>query len=73
MRPIDTTPTIGQKSSSKKKKMLRDAISRWRTLKAQTAAVSARQFNEHLLHLRLPHLHAAHRDTLGVELPEQIR
>src|SRR5207302_1300422 len=55
MRPMESTPTIGQKRSSKKKNTLREAMSALRTTTAQTASSSARQLNEHLLQLRLPH------------------
>src|SRR6266446_9088534 len=51
MRPMESTPTIGQKRSSKKKNTLREAMSALRTTTAQTASSSARQLNEHLLEL----------------------
>src|SRR5213593_3387330 len=70
--PIDSTPTIGQNSSSKKKKTLRDAISALRTTTAHTASASARQLNEDLLELRLPHAHVAHRHAFGEELAQQV-
>src|SRR2546426_39472 len=72
MRPMDTTPTIGQKSSSKKKKTFRVAISRLRTAKAQIATASARQLNEDLLQLGLLHLHALDLTPLGVQLAQQL-
>src|SRR5438445_11142343 len=71
MSPMETTPTIGQKSSSKKKNTLRDAISAWRTTTAHTARRSARQLNEHLLQLGLAHAHVAHGDALGEQPPQQ--
>src|SRR5260370_12253917 len=72
MRPIERTPTIGQKRSSKKKNTLREAMSAFRTTTAQTATASARQLNEDLLELGpvdldLPHHHAA-----GVELAPDL-
>src|SRR5262245_36676135 len=42
IRPIDSTPTTGKKSSSKKKNTLRVAMSRLRVAKAHTAISSAR-------------------------------
>src|SRR6185369_6026206 len=72
MRPIEITPTMGQKSSSKKKNTLREAISALRTTTAHTASRSARQLNEHLLELRLAHAHVAHGHALGEQLPKQI-
>src|SRR5689334_11268882 len=73
MSPIDTTPTIGQKRSSKKKNTLRDAISPLRTTTAHTASASARQLNEHLLELRLAHPHVTHGDAFGEQLTQEIR
>src|SRR6266566_3062717 len=67
MSPMETTPTIGQNSSSKKKNTLRVAISRLRMANAQTATASARQLNENLLQLGLPHL-----EEVFVELTQQI-
>src|SRR2546427_819588 len=72
MSPMETTPTIGQKSSSKKKNTLRDAISALRTTTAHTARRSARQLNEHLLQLGLAHAHVAHGHALGEQLPQQV-
>src|SRR5258708_23365215 len=72
MSPMEITPTIGQNSSSKKKNTLRDAISALRTTTAHTASRSARQLNEHLLQLRLPHAHVADRHALREPLPQQI-
>src|ERR1700752_4640614 len=69
--PIDSTPTNGQKTSSKKKKRLRDAITKVLTAKAQTATSSARQrssagqLNEDLLQLRLADADVTHDDPLG--------
>src|SRR5207249_2545233 len=73
MSPMETTPTIGQNSSSKKKNTLRVAIRRLRMANAQTATASARQLNENLLQLGLPHLDALHGSALGQELTQQIR
>src|SRR5215813_6361808 len=80
-RPIDSTPTTGQNSSSKKKKMLREAISRLRSANAHTATSSARQrsarqpsarqLNEDLLQLRLAHPNVANDHALGVERLQQ--
>src|SRR5688572_6650835 len=72
MSPMDSTPTMGQKSSSKKKKTLRDAISVLRITTAHTASASPRQLNEHLLQLRLAHLHVAHHHALVVQLPQEV-
>src|SRR3990170_4556332 len=73
IRPIERTPTTGQKSSSKKKKTLRAPMSAFRSATAQTASSSPRKFNEHLLELRLPHLHIADHDPIRVERAEQLR
>src|SRR3989442_3876025 len=73
IRPIERTPTIGQKSSSKKKKTLRAPMSAFRSVTAQTARSSFRKFNEDLLQLRLAHLHVADEDAVGVERAEQLR
>src|SRR5688500_4553396 len=72
MSPMESTPTMGQKSSSKKKNTLREAMSVLRITTAHTAIASARQLNEDLLELRLAHLHVAHDRALVVELPQQI-
>src|SRR5205809_6956890 len=72
MRPMESTPTIGQKRSSKKKNTLREAMSALRTTTAQTASSSARQLNEHVLQLRLPHAHVPHRDALSGERTEKV-
>src|SRR6059036_336225 len=73
MRPMDSTPTIGQKRSSKKKNTLREAMSALRTTTAQTASSSARQLNEHLLELRLPHPDVPHHDALRMERAQEVR
>src|SRR5262245_5875548 len=72
MSPMDSTPTVGQKSSSKKKKTLRVPIMKLRTTKAQTATASARQLNEDLLQLRLVHLQIADLHALSVQGPQQL-
>src|SRR5882724_119754 len=73
IRPIDSTPTIGQKSSSKKKKTLRAPMRAFRSVTAQTASSSFRQLNEDLLELRLADLHVLDDDALGVQGAEQLR
>src|SRR5881296_2189136 len=73
MRPMDSTPTIGQKRSSKKKNTLREAMSALRTTTAQTASSSARQLNEHLLELRLPHPDVPHHDALRMKRAQEVR
>src|SRR5437667_5053239 len=73
IRPMDRTPTIGQKSSSKKKNTLRAPMSAFRSVTAQTARSSFRQLNEDLLELRLAHLHVADDDAVGVQRAEQLR
>src|SRR2546425_1088745 len=70
---MDRTPTIGQKSSSKKKNTLRAPMSAFRSVTAQTARSSFRQLNEDLLELRLAHLHVADDDAVGVQRAEQLR
>src|SRR5436309_15930272 len=72
MSPMETTPTIGQNSSSKKKNTLRVAISRLRMANAQAATASARQLDEDLLPLGLPDVDAHHGSALGRELTQQI-
>src|SRR5262249_16918340 len=72
IRPIETTPTMGQKSTSKKKNTLREAMIALRTTTAQIASRSARQLNEHLLELRLAHAHVPHRDAFGEQLTQQV-
>src|SRR5919109_2861295 len=71
MKPMETTPTIGQKSSSKKKKTLREAMMALRTTTAHTASHSARQLNEDLLELGLADLHVAHDHAVAHELAQQ--
>jgi hypothetical protein len=56
---MESTPTTGQKTSSKAKKTFREAISMFRRANAHTATSSFRQLNEHLLQFRLPHLDGA--------------
>src|SRR5688500_11509013 len=73
MKPIEITPTTGQKSSSKKKNTLRDAMRALRTTTAHTASPSARQLNEDLLQVGLADLHVAHDHTVGRELSQQDR
>src|SRR5881296_4638368 len=72
MRPMERTPTIGQKSSSKKKNTLRAPMRAFRSVTAQTARSSFRQLNEDLLELRLAHLDVADDDAVGVERAEQL-
>src|SRR4029453_4939042 len=72
IRPIESTPTIGQKSSSKKKNTLRAPIRAFRRVTAQTASSSFRQLNEDLLQLRLVDLHVLDDDALGVQGAEQL-
>src|SRR3989454_3836348 len=73
IRPIDSTPTIGQKSSSKKKNTLRAPMRAFRSVTAQTASSSFRQLNEDLLQLRLAHLHVADDNAVGVERAQELR
>src|SRR4030095_4035533 len=73
IRPIESTPTIGQKSSSKKKNTLRAPISAFRSVTAQTASSSFRQLNEDLLELRLADLHVLDDDALGVKRAQDLR
>src|SRR5262245_57027431 len=73
MRPIESTPTIGQKISSKKKNTLRAPMSAFRSVTAQTASSSFRQLNEDLLELRLADLHVLDDDPLGMQRAEQLR
>src|SRR2546427_13067119 len=70
---MERTPTIGQKSSSKKKNTLRAPMRAFRSVTAQTARSSFRQLNEDLLQLRLAHLHVADDDAVGVERAQQLR
>src|SRR5262245_61612897 len=80
--PIDSTPTTGKNSSSKKKNTLRVAMSRLRTAKAQVATSSARtrpppmasacELNEDLLQLGLAHPHVPHHHTFGEQRAQQL-
>src|SRR5258705_13299104 len=70
---MESTPTIGQNSSSKKKNTLRAPMRAFRSVTAQTASSSFRQLNEDLLELRLAHLHVLDDDPLGVQRAEQLR
>src|SRR5262245_65550060 len=73
INPMERTPTIGQNSSSKKKNTLRAPMSALRSVTAQTARSSPRQLNEHLLQLRLAHLHVADDHTVGVQRAQDLR
>src|SRR5207245_11270352 len=73
IRPIDSTPTMGQKSSSKKKNTLRAPMRAFRSVTAQTASSSLRQLNEDLLELRLANLQVTDDDALGVKRAEELR
>src|SRR5881296_3827278 len=73
IRPMERTPTIGQKRSSKKKNTLRAPMRAFRSVTAQTARSSFRQLNEDLLQLRLVHLHVTDDDAVGVERAQQLR
>src|SRR5688572_1782146 len=73
MRPMDSTPTIGQKSSSKKKNTLRTPMMALRTTTAHDERSSARQFNEHVLQLGLAHLDVAELHALGAQRPDELR
>src|SRR5689334_20630786 len=73
MKPMEMTPTIGQNSSSKKKKTFREAMSALRTSTAHTASASARQLNEDLLQRRLAHLDVPDDDAVAVELAQERR
>src|SRR5688572_9481190 len=68
MKPIETTPTMGQNRSSKKKNTLREAMMKLRTTTAHTASHSARQLNEDLLELGLADLDVAHHHPIADEL-----
>src|SRR5437667_9349421 len=70
IRPMDSTPTMGQKSSSKKKNTLRTPMRAFRSITAQTASSSLRQLNEDLLELRLANLQVTDDDALGVKRAE---
>src|SRR4029453_9561262 len=73
INPMERTPTIGQNSSSKKKNTLRAPMSALRSVTAQTARSSSRQLNEHLLELRLAHLHVTDDDAVGVQRAQDFR
>src|SRR4029453_17989730 len=73
IRPMERTPTIGQKSSSKKKKTLRAPMSALRSVTAQTARSSPRQLNEDLLELGLMHLDVTDHDAVGVQEAQDLR
>src|SRR5262252_1987966 len=73
IRPIESTPTIGQKSSSKKKNTLRAPMSALRRVTAQTARSSPRQLNEDLLELGLAHLDVSDDDPVGVQKTQDLR
>src|SRR5262245_36437203 len=70
--PIESTPTTGQNTSSKKKKTLRMPMTALRAITAQTFTSSARQLNEDLLELRLVHLEIPHLDTVLGERAQQL-
>src|SRR5215475_8658568 len=72
MSPTESTPTIGQKISSTKKKTLRMPISALRCATAHTRSASARQLNEDLLEIGLAHLRVADDDPLLVEPPQHL-
>src|SRR2546422_7793014 len=78
MRPMESTPTTGQKRSSKRKKTLREAMRRLRRAKAQMATSSAcprrslGQLNEPLLQVGLAHLDVAHHHPLHVEQAQEL-
>src|SRR3990167_128418 len=72
MSPMESTPTIGQNRSSKKKNTLREAMSAFRTSTASTARSSARQLNEDLLQLGLADLHVPHHHAPGAERAQQL-
>src|SRR5688572_1434016 len=71
MKPIETTPTMGQNRSSKKKNTLREAMMKLRTTTAHTASHSARQLNEDLLELGLADLEVPHHHPVADELAQQ--
>src|SRR2546427_12737623 len=73
IRPMERTPTIGQKGSSKKKNTLREPMSAFRSVTAHTARSSFRQLNEDLLELGLPHLDVTAHDPVVVERAQQLR
>src|SRR5262245_66079590 len=69
---MESTLMTGQKVNSKTKNTLRAAIKRFRRAKAQMATSSARQLNEHLLQVRLSHLHVAHDRSVTDEALQQL-
>src|SRR3989304_81643 len=71
--PRESTPTDGQKASSKTKKTFRAAINTLRLAKAYTRPISLRQLNEHLLQVGLVHIHAPDHDALLVEPGQDLR
>src|SRR3990170_2799732 len=71
--PMESTPTDGQKTSSKTKKTFRAAINTLRLAKAYTRPSSLRQLNEHLLEVGLVHVHIADHDGLLVEPAQDLR
>src|SRR3990172_8305761 len=71
--PMERTPTVGQKASSKTKKTFRAAIKTLRLAKAYTRPISLRQLNEHLLQIRLVHIHVPDHDALLVEPVQDLR
>src|SRR3989338_504672 len=73
MSPMESTPTIGQNRSSKKKNTLRDAMSAFRTSPPSTPRSSARQFNEDAPQVRLADLDVPHHHALDVERAQQLR
>src|SRR3990170_728461 len=71
--PMERTPTLGQKASSKTKKTLRAAINTLRLAKAYTRPASLRQLNEDLLQVGLVHIHVPDHDALLVEPVQDLR
>src|SRR3990167_10010670 len=71
--PMESTPTDGQKASSKTKKTFRTAINTLRLAKAYTRPISLRQLNEHLLQVGLVHIHVPDHDALLVEPVQDLR
>src|ERR671919_290930 len=71
-RPMLRTLTTGQKSSSKTRKTLREAINKFRRANAHTAISSACQLNEDLLEVGLPDLDVTHDHALLVQGPQQL-
>src|SRR5688500_17328053 len=82
IRPICTTPSTGQNSSSASMNTFRVASWKLRTAKAQAAtssirhagaSVSARELNEHLLEIRFADLDVAHGHAIGLQRAQQLR